>query len=76
MIASSRAFSARLYPRAAIESAALDFKEICAVRIEDDPDGTRVTLALPPDAGEDVMGEFCNLALKAAVEIHVRSVSR
>jgi hypothetical protein len=73
VISSSRAFSARLYPRAAIESAALGFKEICEVRLEHDPDGTRVTLALPADAGEDLMDEFCNLALTAAVEIHLRS---
>ena len=75
-MSSSRAFSARLYPRPAIESAALGFKDICEVRIEDDPEGTRVTLALPSDGGEEVMREFCNLALTAAVEIHLGSATR
>jgi hypothetical protein len=69
VISCSRDFSARLYPRTAIESAILGFKEICDIRIEDYPDGTRVTLALPADAGEDVVDEFCNIALRAAVEI-------
>lgn len=67
-----RTFSARLYPRVAIEAAAQKLQDICGVAIEDDVDGTRVTLALPDDSGdEDLMGEFSNLALVSAIEIHL-----
>ena len=76
MTTSTQIFSARLYPRAAVENAAAGFREICDVRVEDDPTGTRATLVLPEGAGEDVMREFCNVALAAAVEIHLSPTTR
>lgn len=66
-------FSARIYPRAAIEGAIGAFRGVCDVRIEDDPSGTRAMLELPDGAGEDVVGEFCNIALATAVELHLGS---
>jgi len=67
-------FSARIYPRAAIDSAAAAFRGICDVRVDDGSDGTRATLELPEGAGEEVVGEFCNIALAAAVEMQLGSV--
>jgi hypothetical protein len=64
----SRLFSTRIYPRSAVEAAATAFRGICDVSLADDPVGTRATLELPDGAGEEVVGEFCNLALAAAIE--------
>jgi hypothetical protein len=64
----STLFSTRIYPRSSIEAAAAAFRDICEVRLTDDPVGTRATLTLPDGAGEEVVGEFCNLALAAAIE--------
>jgi hypothetical protein len=66
-------FSARIYPRAAIEGAIDAFRGVCDVRAEDDPCGTRATFELPEGASEDVLGEFCNIALATAVEMHIGS---
>lgn len=76
MTKNTQVFSPRLYPRAAIDRAAADFREICDVCIEDDPDGTRATLVLPDGAGDDVMREFCNIALVAAIESHLSPATR
>jgi hypothetical protein len=64
-------FSARIYPRAAVESAVTAFGDICRIRVEDVPEGTRAVVDLPEGAGDDVVGEFCNIALAAAVELQL-----
>jgi hypothetical protein len=66
-------FSARIYPRAAVESAVTAFREICEIRIHDVPEGMRAVISLPEGAGDDVVGEFCNIALAAAAETHLAS---
>lgn len=66
-----RVFAARLYPRSAIDRAVEQFRTVCPVEVEDVPRGTRVILELPVDADEQIVGEFCNAALAAALEHHV-----
>jgi hypothetical protein len=63
-----RLFAAQFYSRAAIENTAAAFVGICDVRMDQDPKGTRVTFLLPEGANEDVVREFCNVALVAAIE--------
>lgn len=69
MIARTRTFSANLYPRSAVEAAVLAFHGICEVSVEDELGGIRATFELPDGATEDVIGEFCNVALITAVEM-------
>ena len=69
MIARTRTFSTSLYPRSAVESAVLAFQGICEVSVEDELGGIRATFELPDGATEDVIGEFCNVALITAVEM-------
>ena len=64
-------FFARIYPRAAVEHAVTAFREICSIRVEDVPEGMRAVVNLPEGAGDDVVGEFCNVALAAAVELQL-----
>jgi hypothetical protein len=71
----SQLFSARIYPRSAVEGAASAFQGVCQVRLDNDPVGTRATLELPDGAGEDVVGEFCNLVLAAAIETRLGSAT-
>jgi hypothetical protein len=74
VITRTRLFSNHIYPRSAIEGAALAFGGICDVRVEDDPDGTRATLELPEGANDDLVGEFCNIALVTAIEMRLGTV--
>lgn len=65
----ARTFSATLYPRAALETAVLAFQGICSVRLVDDgTEAVRATFELPSAATEDVVAEFCNVALVASIE--------
>lgn len=70
---SSLLVSPRLYPRAVIEGAAQAFVGICEVEIEDQEQGLQVTLFLPESGETEVAREFFNLALKAAIELHLGS---
>ena len=47
----------------------LAFHGICEVSVEDELGGIRATFELPDGATEDVIGEFCNVALITAVEV-------
>lgn len=76
MTTTSRVFSASIYPRAAMESAALVFREICEVVLEDDPVGTLATLSLPIGASTDLIDEFGTIALRAAIEGHIGQTKR
>jgi hypothetical protein len=69
----SRLFSTRIYARFALEAAAAAFYGICDVHLAEEPAGTRATLQLPDGAGDEVVGEFCNLALAAAIEARLGS---
>lgn len=71
MTATVRVFSSQLYPRAALENAARAFEGVCPVQLEDAPSGVAVSLEAPEDADADLMGEFSNLALVTAIELHL-----
>lgn len=64
----ARTFSASIYPRAALEAAALAFQGICRVNLTDERQAVRAEFELPPEATEDVVAEFCNVALVASIE--------
>jgi hypothetical protein len=66
-----RVFAARLYPREAVLTAAEQFREVCPVEVLDLPKGTRAILEVPPGADDEVVGEFCNAVLAAAMELHL-----
>lgn len=63
-----RTFSTSLYPRSAVEVAVVAFQGICEVSIDQEPGATRATFELPDGATDDLVAEFCNVALIAAVE--------
>jgi hypothetical protein len=68
---SRRVFAGNLYPLRALESASAAFGEVCPTHLEEVPEGTRVTFDLPEGADVDLVGEFSNIALVAAIEIHL-----
>lgn len=63
-----RVASARLYPQTALELAVAAFREVCEVRLEPVPEGSRVTVVVPEGAGREVADEFFNIALTASAE--------
>jgi hypothetical protein len=71
VIQQTRTFAGEIYPRRAVESAAVTMRDVCDVRIDDEKGGVRVTLDLPDAGAADLLHEFSNLALIAAIEEHL-----
>ena len=69
----ARTFAASLYPRAALDTAVLAFQGICEVTLEGERGAIRAVFELPPEATEDVVAEFCNVALVASIEAQLGS---
>lgn len=68
-----RTFSTALYPMPALEAAVLAFQGICKVSLEGEAGAVRAIFELPSEATEDVVAEFCNLALVASIEAQLGS---